>query len=60
MFIEDMIKFYPQPRFHAGRQASFLQFPVKCLRTGCKSGNIIFLVLLGSLNTTSVVACFLT
>lgn len=60
MFIEDMIKFYSQPCFHAGRLTSFFKFPVKRLRAGCNSGNIIFIVVLGSLNTTSVVACFLT
>lgn len=37
----------------------FLKYTVERLRAGCKSGNNDFFVLLGSLNTTSLVACFL-
>ena len=54
-----MINFYPQPRFHTGLLAFFFKYLVKRVRAGCKSGNIVFLVLLGPLNTTSLVACFL-
>ena len=39
---------------------SFLKHPLKILRAGCKGGNITFLVILGSQNTSSLVACFLS
>ena len=54
-----MINFYPQPRVHTGLLAFFFKYLVKRVRAGGKSGNIVFLVLLGPLNTTSLVACFL-
>ena len=37
----------------------FLKHPLKLLRAVCISGNITFLVLLGHLNISSLVACFL-
>ena len=38
----------------------FLKHPLKLLRAGCKGGKgITFLVILGPLDTTSLVACFL-
>ena len=54
-----MINCHHQPHSTQGFCRCFLKYPVKCLRAGCKSGNIVFLVLLGPLNTTSLVACFL-
>ena len=37
----------------------FLKHPLKLLHAVCVSGNITFLVLLGHLNISSLVACFL-
>lgn len=37
----------------------FLKHPLKLLCAGCKVGNITFLLILGPLNTTCLVACFL-
>ena len=59
MFFNDMRRFYPQPRSHAGVLTSFFKTPLKLLRVVCISGNITFLVLLGHLNISSPVACFL-
>ena len=54
-----MINFHPEPRFHTGLFALFFKIPRKTPPCRLQSGNIVFLVLLGPLNTTSLVACFL-